>query len=308
MNAILVLNLAGVVAAALLPNEFLMWHSYVLYAFQLLTLGGYLLRRTALVEYLFMPTTFALGYFLVNLTLGSYLVPREFGWYKGFTTAALEIKHYNAIVPFLMLANIMLFVVSVRTLRRLAALPRRAAHAHASGIGPAALKLVLFFGAFLAITILSEKIYSAYSFQLAIAILHLTDPSLRRKWLRFSAYAFYLLALTAFGYDNKREIAMLLFLVVFLEAHFTRSALRFSLASVTVYAVAAASFFGLVLAASILRGYGDFQVVSLLDALTYIPQYMTSDLFVDGVTDNLELNYSYGTAVTAMDHGIRSLL
>jgi hypothetical protein len=53
--------------------------------------------------------------------------------------------------------------------------------------------------------------------------------------------------------------------------------------------------------ASILRGYGGFPVSGLFDAMKYVPAYITSDLFVDGITDNFELNYNYGVAITSLE-------
>ena len=36
--------------------------------------------------------------------------------------------------------------------------------------------------------------------------------------------------------------------------------------------------------------------------------YMTSEIFVDGITDNLELNYNYGVSITSVDHVLSSLI
>ena len=39
----------------------------------------------------------------------------------------------------------------------------------------------------------------------------------------------------------------------------------------------------------------------MLQAVALIPGYVSSDFFIDGITDNLELSYNYGAAVTAID-------
>ena len=78
----------------------------------------YLLGAAGQLKNLFMPTFFVLVYFLVNLTLGSWLVPRDYGWNKWFTEIALSIDYYNIIVPFLLASNLILFFLSRATLRR----------------------------------------------------------------------------------------------------------------------------------------------------------------------------------------------
>ena len=311
MKAILFLNIIAVILGASLPNDFLMWHSYVLYGFQALTMLPFLVRKAVFVKNLFLPTFFVLFYFLVNLTLGSYLVPRDFGWNKEFADVVVQIRNYNLIVPFFLLSNIILFVLTDSVYRKLRVFDhaplQNERHVHSSGsLLAGAGRSVFYFVAFLLFSYF--QVYSVFSFQLALLLLQLTDPWLRRSRLRYVAYVGYLLVLVAFSFENKREIAIALFLMLFLETYFQRSLIRYRLRSIAGYVLAAVGFFGLILAASILRGYGDFPVATVVEAVRYIPQYMSSDMFVDGVTDNLELNYNYGVAVTAINHGITGLI
>jgi hypothetical protein len=312
MTTVVVINLLAIIAAMFVPNDTLVWHSYAFYAFQLLTLVPFLLGRTREAKDLFLPTTFVLAYFLMTLTFGAFLVPRNFGWSKLFTPEILDCQHYNIIVPFMMSANLILFLLSVRTLRDLARADtpeqrnRLRLELNNTEEGYALGKALVYFSLFFAISALN--VFSALSFQLAILIMHLTEPSLRRRTYRFAVYGVYILGMLAFGFENKRELAVVLFLILFLEGFYSRAKFSLSPANLLMYGLGGAAFFVLVLAASILRGYGDFPVQSVFDALLYIPQYVGSEFFVDGITDNLELNYQYGTLITAMDHGIRGLI
>jgi hypothetical protein len=203
--------------------------------------------------------------------------------------------------------NIVLFVLTARALRELA--PIDAARARSQPVRGAIssgsfAKLVFYCGAFFAVSY--YPVYSAFSFQLVLLILFFTDSSLRGRWYRYLVYLAALMLLLAVSFENKREIAMILFLIVFLEAYEARSKLKFKLKSIAAYAFVAISFFGLVLAASILRGYGEFAATSIIDAFRYIPQYMTSEIFIDGIVDNLELNYNYGVTITSIDHMLRA--
>jgi hypothetical protein len=295
--------------SAVLPNEFLMWHSYALYGLQAATMMPYLLRKSACFADLFIPTFLVLAYFLANLTLGSYLVPRDYGWDKEFAATALDINQYKVIVPFLLLCNVGLFLLTASTLRALEQRDRRLSVTSAGeprSAPGALLSMSCYFAAFLAVSYYG--IYGAFSFQLALLILHLTNPSLHRRWYRYLAYAFYLVVMLAFSYENKREIAMALFAITFLETYHARYSLRLSPVAIAGYVVLAGSFFGLIMMASILRGYGDFPVASVIEAVSYVPQYMTSEMFIDGIVDNLELNYNYGVAITSIDYGMRGLI
>lgn len=310
MKPILLLSLIAAGVAFVVPNDFLATDSYLFYGLQLLTMLPYLFRRAVYVENLFLPTFFVLLYFLVNLTFGSFLVPRNFGIDKEFADIALAINTYNLIVPFLLLSNAILFWLTARSLRQLRDVAPRIRQLVARDMQPynhAALlmspALIVPFAA-----LAYFDVYSAFSFQLVILLVHLTQPSLRGKWYRWPIYAAYLAAQVAFDFDNKREIAMTLFLMIFLEVYYSRTALKFGLRNIISYTLALCAFLGLVLAASILRGYGSFQVTSLIDAFGYIPQYMTSELFADGVTDNLELNFNYGVTITSIDQTLRGVI
>jgi hypothetical protein len=108
-----------------------------------------------------------------------------------------------------------------------------------------------------------------------------------------------------FNFENKREVIVALFAVFFLEAYHQRWLIQFTLSKIISYLIGITLFFVLIFTTSILRGYGEYGAKTLFSAASYIPDYMTSDIFVDGLTDNLELNYSYSTAVTSMDMVIK---
>lgn len=299
------LLLAG--AATVLPNDVLVWHSWAVYGVQALTLLPYAARRAYYTCNLFQPSLFVLTYFLVNLTLGAWLVPRSYGFNKEYAPVAQAIETYGVMVPYLLLANVVLFFIACRTTGTLArtpgpgvtygedAAPRRVAFGW-----PVEVACLAGF-----VVVSSIGAYNAFSFQLGLAVVHLGEVARRRARHRALVYTAYLLVMVAMNYEDKREIAMLLFLVIFLESFHARTRLRLTALSVAGYVGVAATFLLLVLTASILRGYGEYDVASPLDAALAIPQYVGSDIFIDGLTDNLELNYCYGAAITSIDLTLR---
>jgi hypothetical protein len=301
--AVLVINLLAVALAVVLPNDLLMWHSYTLYGVQLITMIPYLLRRAFFTHNLFIPTIFVIAYYLFNLFLGSYLVPRDIGWNKDYPAVALAIQRYQVIVPYLLMSNIILFLLTCRTITALARLrsplPIRASAQDGGGPIVGILTECCCFAGFFAVTYFD--VFSAFSFQLAILIVHLSKLARRQLVRRYPVYVAYLLILVAFSFENKREIVMVLFLMLFLEAHYGWHVLKMTLGNIARFAFAAICFLALVLTASVLRGYGNFEVSSLIEAVKVVPRYVGSNLFLDGVTDNLELNYNYGSAITSMN-------
>lgn len=311
LTALLLLQVALVAVGVILPNDMLAMNGWCLFAIQGLSLISYLLPRIRYVKNLFLPSFFVLVYASVNLSIGGFLVPRGYGWDKQFAETARNITTYNTIVPYMLLTNVMLLWATLGSLRRMDRGFATSYFRHPVGEGSgaatqslservaAAIKDGVYLALFAAVSL--SNVYSAFSLQLALMVLHLSSPAVRQHPRRFVLYALYLMSLLAFSYENKREIAVALFLLVFLETYHRRQRLNLSLRAISLGIAAGVSFLMLILAASLLRGYGDVPVASIIEAVKLIPAYMSSDFFIDGVTDNLELNYSYGAAVTAID-------
>jgi len=300
---VIFLNLIAVGLAVVLPNDFLMWHSYTLYGVQIFTILPYLSRKARFSKNLFLPTFFVAIYYLVNLFLGSYLIPRDYGWNKEYTSVLLRIENYNIIVPFLLLSNLILFILSIQSFHDLNKatffMPsekrlRDKSLSHYRQLIVSFLYCIIFFA------VSYFDVYSAFSFQLAILILHTSTLSRQKNKFRYLIYVFYVVILLGFSYENKREIAMALFLLVFFEAYYRRHTLRMTFKNIVRYVSIVLFFFCLVLTASILRGYG-FEATSVISAVKYLPDYIVSDIVVDMLVDNFEINYSYGSSVTSID-------
>jgi hypothetical protein len=300
------LCLAVAVACGLLSNRQLMLDSYLIYGFQFFTLLPCVLARTRWLSDTFLPSTFVLAYFLVNLALGAYLVPRGYGWNKEFAEAASRVQHYPLITAYLMACNVALAWLSLRALARLSPQPtdrlaarEKVAFDQRNFLWRSALFLLLF------AAVGAADVYSAFSFQFGIIILHLADPSLRSKRLRYPVYLIYLSIMILANFDNKREIAMIMFLIVFLECYFSNARLQFTPTKIANYFALFSIFMLLVITASVFRGYGGYVAASPIDLIEIVPSYIGSEIFADGITDNLELNYNYGVTVTSMDMVLR---
>ena len=311
MIPVLLANVAPVIVAALAPNEWLEGHSWWLYGFQAVIMSVSLLRRAKFVAVLFAPSCLALVYSLLNLTLGSYLVPRGFGWNKEFTTTVASINHYQQIVPYLLAANICLYMLAWRLIgslnREMSDADQEPAQRQV-GFWPLdeAILCCVYVAMFAGLSFAS--IPSVFSLQMAIILLHSSDRSIRAGLLRTLSYFAYIGILIVTSFENKRELVMCLLAIFFVESYRARSRFSASFKNLLRFLAGTTAIFAVIVFASILRGYGNMDVTSLVGAVSAAPKYLSSELFVDGITDNLELNYNYGVTVTAMDHGLKGAI
>jgi hypothetical protein len=301
--SVIISSLILSVVTLALPNNILIWHSYIIFAIQAAFIFPTIWKNIVRVKDIFLPSLFSLIYFSVNLTLGAFLIPREYGADKQFATTLIYINDYNLIIPFFIICNLVLCALSVQRLQQLNALADNQSSSKPAMLPPDGLeipKIVLYAMAFSAVGYFD--IISAYSFQFSLMIVHLSGLVRQRSILRYPAYLIYLGMFIVFSSENKREIAMALFLIVFFEAYILDIKTKIRAKSLAIYAGTAAAFFFLIIWASVLRGYGEYPVKGPVDAVRYVPDYILSDSFVDGITENLELNYNYGVTITAADY------
>ncbi len=303
MKIIIISNIVLLILACLLPNQFLAFHSYVIFGIQFLTLIPFLLSKLKYLKNFFLPSFFILLYFLINESLGSFLVTRGFGFTNWFDSYLAKIENYNLIVSYLVVCNFTIFTVCMRTLKKLNLTdsidPKRNLRTMKFDF---ILDIVRIFTSIILFLLFSYfDIYSLFSFQLAIIIILCSYLSYFKKTIRFLVYLVFLILMVKFNFENKREVVISLFAMIFLEAYYSRIKLQFTFKKIVFYFFGIFLFFFLVLTSSILRGYGSFEADTFSTAATYLPDYVESDFFVDGLTDNLELNYSYGTGISAMN-------
>lgn len=260
MKVIIISNIVLLILACLLPNHFLAFHSYVIFGIQFLTLIPFLLSKLKYLKNFFLPSFFILFYFLINESLGSFLVPRGFGFNNWFEPYLAKIENYNLIVSYLVVCNFILFMVCLGTLKKLNLI---------DSIDPKGnLRIIKFdfildivrilFSIILFLLFSYFDIYSLFSFQLAIIIILCSYLAYFQKTIRFLVYLVFLMLMVKFNFENKREVVITLFTMIFLEAYYSRIILQFTLKKIAIYFSGIFLFFFLVLTSSILRGYGSF--------------------------------------------------
>jgi hypothetical protein len=292
-----------ILLSCFLPNKYLSLNSYILYGIQFFLMIPYLLWKIKYVKNLFLPSFFVLVYYSINLFLGSYLSPRGFGFVKWFIHDLLISKYYNIITTYFLACNLALFLLCYSSLKKLNQKYANIYPQKVEGVKPDffidTLSLILTISFYFLISFLN--IDSLFSFQLAIIVIYTSYVSYHRKWFRYLVYLVFLFGMVLYNFENKREVVIVLFFLIFIEAYHSQWILRFSLKRLFLYSAIGAVFIGLILTSSILRGYGNYKPKSVTEAVSDIPKYIRSSIFINGLSENLELNYSYSTAVTSMD-------
>jgi len=305
-QVLIVLNLYLAFISFLIPNKFFIYHSWIIFGCQLLITVPFLIKKIKYVKNLFLPSFFVLIYFLINQILGAYLVPRNYGIDKQFRTDVVYASTYNIIVPYFLLINTALFILSIYSLTILSNNDSEIF----SYVSKRNKKLIseYFFMIFLVIffIITTQVSFSMiFSIQLAILIVLFSIVSKTKGVFKYLLYLTILSLLVVYKYQDKRELIIVFFSIIFLEAYIHKWIIKFSVSKIIKYSLIIITFMFLVISSSILRGYGNFNAKSFGEAINHIPEYISSSKFIDSFVENLELNYSYGTSISAMDQVIR---
>lgn len=132
-----------------------------------------------------------------------------------------------------------------------------------------------------------------------VSISTIIMASSSRGFVRYFIYIL-LIVLNASVYSfSKRYAIFLIFPIMFLEAYNGRFKLNLSFLVKVI--IAFASIFVLIMAMSIYRGYGQYDVENFLSAFKYIDQYIVNDLFLAQLLNNTEVNYLFFHAVNSIE-------
>lgn len=132
----------------------------------------------------------------------------------------------------------------------------------------------------------------------AIFVIYLARKLIFR-W-RIATYLFLLVLYATFSIDSKREAIFLIFPMIYFEvaSRLVTPSLRVMFLSLVILLVVIC----LIILMSIARGYGSFDTRGgLLESITYIIEYVRSDLFIASFLNNIEVNYFYFHAINSIE-------
>lgn len=291
---IIVFNLLISLVLIFFSNDFLKLNSYLFYLVQFIINIYFLIKNIKYLDNFFIPTFLFLIYLSVTQILGGYLAPRGFGWEKSFYNSLNLIENMGIIIFFNLIVNFSLTLLTFKFLRKGEYETNQKIHTKRVSN----LLLLLLLLLFIFISYLQKD--WIFPIQLSIFIFLIYEAQKRSNLTKWIVAIFGLLVMLIFNFESKREIIMVLFATIFL--HFYINKMKFNFKTILLIPVGILSFIFFVLVASVLRGYGALDNRNLISAIKYLPQYISSDNFMDSLVDNFELNYAYSTPTIAMDY------
>ena len=111
---LLVFTFLQVVLTNFFENEYFILNNYKLYLVQFIVNIFVLLKFIKpQLKLLFLPSLFSYIFLSINLILGGYLTPRNFGFYKVYTDILFNIENYHLINTYLLFSLEILFILSI---------------------------------------------------------------------------------------------------------------------------------------------------------------------------------------------------
>ena len=308
MTLTVLLNLVlAALAAPLLIYWSDSWWNVVplLFFLQFLSFVPAIKKNLIYAKDIFLPSSIFLMYVGLNFIVGAYFVAQDRGVNPTLGGDVKTIQNYPWITVFYVLVNLLAFVLTIRSLRamnsrRAIALKVEFPRVFAVGANYLILSSSIIGVAFVVVSII-EPLFS-FSIQLLLLVVQLMLVANCGRLYRGVIYLFYLVIFTAFNFSNKREIAVALIVVMYFELLYSNAKLKVTFKSIALGGAVGLIFCLLVMAASISRGYGGFELSSSFAAFGLIPKYVMSDLFLDSIIENFELSYVFAAAYIAADY------
>lgn len=301
--------LLAVLAAPLLVYWAGSWWDVVplLFFLQFLSFFPVIKRNLIYARDIFLPSSIFLMYVGLNFIVGAYFVAHDRGVNSTLGADVKTIQNYPWITVFYILVNLLAFALTVRSLRTLNS--RRATavkvefpRVFSMGAKHLTLSSSIIGAVFISVSLLGPTF--SFSIQLLLLVVQLMMVSRCGRLHRGIIYLIYLVAFTSFNFANKREIAVALMVVMYFELLYSNAKLKMTLKTAALGGAVAMLFCLLVMAASISRGYGEFELSGSFAAFALIPKYVMSDIFLDSIVENFELSYVFAAAYIAADYVI----
>jgi hypothetical protein len=121
---------------------------------------------------------------------------------------------------------------------------------------------------------------------------------------RMAVYLLLLLVYSTFSIDSKREAIFLIFPMIYFEVTSRRITPSFRVVFSTMGILIVLLY--IILLMSIARGYGGFDTQGgLFESITFIVEYLNSELFIASFLNNIEVNYFYFHALNSIELVLR---
>lgn len=296
---LIIFNLILIVVSIFIDNEFYKYNGYQIYFLQFLVNFYFLfLKLKVRLNDFFLPSFFSYLFVSVNMILGGYLVPRGYGFFKNYREEVLKIEHYQLFIPYILFS---LFVLALLSYIYMVKIRKNQITQISAKVKKIDTKFIfILFLLYLISLVVGLPVGVQIGF--LIIIIYNILFVFKKFYFRYLFYIVILFFSLKFYSFDKRNIVVVLFLIVFYETVVLKSKPISNIKAIFSIFILGLLFMFLIISASINRGYGNYKINNFLDLITSAQDYLKQDIFIDAITDNLELNYNYGATFTALNY------
>lgn len=244
------------------------------------------LIRPSAIGMAYMSISFSLGSaaFYYNQIIGLDTVNAYWGWTELKTSAVFMLSS-------MCLMALATFIVKVGLVNNEGAVYRK-------GKTQPSLYRMALIGGLLAVLALDFPFSAIFRITIAVVLLHSVYAAREKYRWAYVLGVIFLLAVAST--DSKRNAIFLILPVVWLEWRYFQSA-RIRFRTVLLASAGGLALFYLIVAMSIMRGYGVFDPDSFVDAFRYIPQYMQDPLAWGFLANNFEISSVFFNSHNAIE-------
>lgn len=282
----------------LLDNEYLKFNSWIFYSFQFFVYSFYILNKIKYITFFFLPSSVSFFFLGLSFSIGSYYVPLNYGFLNEFYLFQYSnVKNFPVIVFFYMNLFNVLFLVLCNSLSKQKQFSGILFFYNSNKFALRAFLLVL-------LLIFCSIHETFFKFGAQVVIVSYLCFLLMKKntFIKIFVYFLLILIILAFNHESKREILIILFILVFFIS--SELKLKFEFYSFKMFSYFFLIFlvFLLIIAASILRGYGNFEIEFFWQAIFFIPEYFKLDSITHILLDNFEISHTYPASILAVEY------
>lgn len=124
----------------------------------------------------------------------------------------------------------------------------------------------------------------------------------KERRVRYLFYLLMILYLVLTSFSSKREILFVVIFFLFIESLKQKLVLKVSIKNIAYLFIVSILAIWIILVSSVLRGYGNYDIKSPLDAFKSVNKYIQEDYFLEAATANFEVNSAYGHSMMCVDY------
>ncbi|WP_159634826.1 hypothetical protein [Sphingobacterium composti Ten et al. 2007 non Yoo et al. 2007] len=253
------------------------------------------------------PSFLTIFYISLNFIFGHYAVTNDLGLNNNYYSTYQSYYSINFITAFFIACNfVVYFTIPFKKFTSINFITFKTAKSQVNLFSVQIVTLFLFLfavGSFeINLNFLGADGNFNYAFEFAIVIILVLINRNNSTKYRAIVYLFILIIFIINHYDSKREIMFVLILILFLESVKNGGNILVRLKTLLLSSILVIVFIYIVVVSSILRGYGNYNVDSPIEAFGLVGDYLESDIASDALVMNFEINHVYGNATNAVNY------